>query len=182
MGKRKSEYPVLDIILNRRSLRAMSGKQVSHQDLMSLFEAARWAPSSYDAQPWRFVYAKKNTNYWDAFFGLLTLQNQKWVKSADVLIVVLSRKVFEYNNQPSRTHTFDAGSAWENLALQGTSMGLVVHAMEGFDYDCTRAELAIPEEYDIECMIAVGHPSYEPEEVTDRKSVHEIAFEGRLKV
>ena len=153
---RKVTYPIHPLILNRWSKRAMSGKNISDHELMSIFEAARWAPSSYNNQPWKFLYAKKDTPHWDKFFNLLVEFNQSWAKNAAALVVILSRKNFEHNNKLSRTHNFDAGAAWQNMALQGTSIDLVVHGMEGFSYKKAREELNISEDYDIQAMVAIG--------------------------
>lgn len=184
---RKPEYPINNIFIERWSPRAFSGQLISHEELMSLLEAARWAPSSFNNQPWRFLYAYKTGPYWDIFFNLLVDANKIWVKNAAVLILVISRKNFEYNNLPSRTHSFDAGSAWENLALQAVYSNLAVHALEGFDYEAARTQLHIPDNYSIEAMIAVGkHGSLsvlptqlqEKEHPTDRKPLHELVAEG----
>ncbi len=188
-SQRVAQDPVLDLIINRTSPRAMSGESIAEVDLMSLFEAARWAPSSYNNQPWRLLYARRDGSTWDLYLNLLEPSNKVWVHNAGVLILLISSKVFTYNNSPSRTHNLDAGAAWENLALQGTSMGLVVHGMEGFDYDRARSTLAVPENYDIEMMIAVGKsgkiedlpPQLQAsEKPSDRKPVSEIAFEGKF--
>jgi nitroreductase len=189
MSIRKPQYPINPLFTKRWSPRAMSGELLSTTELMSLFEAARWAPSSYNNQPWRFLYALKNTEYWDLFFNLLVPANQVWVKNGAVLIVVLSRNAFEYNNKPSRTHSFDAGSAWENLALQGADSNLVIHALEGFDYDKARQQLSVPDDYTIEAMIVVGKPGsldvlpeqlQEKEVPSDRKLVEQIIAEGKF--
>jgi nitroreductase len=193
MKNRKPDYPISDIFINRRSTYALSGQLVTDNELMSLFEAARWAPSSHDNQPWRFLYAKKDSRYWDIFFNLLVPANQEWAKNASVLIVIVSHNNFEFNNKPSRTHSFDAGSAWENLALQGSINGLVVHAVEGFDYNKARSDLQIPDDYTVEAMVAVGRPAADPSailspklhardaEPTDRKPVQDIVIEGLFK-
>src|SRR6266542_6594954 len=119
---RKTErHPLYDIhplLLHRWSPRATSGEEISDTELMRLFEAARWAPSSYNGQPWRFIYAKRNTEYWDKFLNLMVDFNKSWAKNATVLVVIVSRKNFEHNEQPSVTHQFDAGAAWENHVLQ----------------------------------------------------------------
>ncbi len=184
---RKAMYPINDMFINRWSPRAMSGKDISHEQLMSLFEAARWAPSSFNGQPWRFIYAHRNTPQWDALYNLMVLANQEWTKNAAVLMVVVSRNSFEYNNKPSRTHSFDAGSAWMSLALQASIMNLVAHGMEGFDYDKARKDLHIPDEYTVEAMIAIGYPGaldvlspelQKKEVLSDRKKVEEFIFEG----
>lgn len=129
MSKRKTNYPVDPIFINRWSPRTISSEMMSDEKLMSLFEATRWAPSSYNSQPWLFIYAKRGTNYWGTFFNLLVPFNQEWAKT---VVVVISRKNFEYNEKPSRTHSFDTSAAWENLALQESIMELVAHGIEGF--------------------------------------------------
>jgi len=157
---------------------------------MGLFEAARWAPSSYNNQPWRFIYAKRNTENWDKIYSLMVEGNKIWAKNASVLVVVVSRKDFEYNEKPARTYQFDAGSAWENLALEATSRGLATHAMQGFDYDKAKVDLEVPENFDVMAMIAIGKrgqkeslPSnlQKNEYPTDRKPLEEIVMEGRFK-
>ncbi|MBI2775317.1 nitroreductase family protein [Candidatus Dependentiae bacterium] len=187
---RKSSYAINPIILNRWSPRAMSGEPLTDKELMQLFEAARWAPSSFNNQPWRFIYAKKNTDSWEKFFNLLVPANQSWAKNAAALVVIISRNNFSYNNKPSRTHTFDTGSAWENLALQGYQDGLVVHGMEGFDYDRAKKELIIPDGYTVEAMCAIGKPGkkedlpkelQENEVPSDRNPLESIVFEGTFK-
>ncbi len=184
---RKPDHDIEPILFHRWSPRAMSGEQISEQELMTLFEAARWAPSSYNAQPWRFLYARRGTVNWDRFFDLMVEFNQSWTKHAAVLVVVVSRKTFESNDQAAPTHSFDAGAAWQNLALQGSTMGLVVHGMQGFDYEKARAVLNIPEHFQVDAMIAVGKPGkredlpedlQEREQPSDRKPVAEIAIEG----
>lgn len=156
MTNRKPEHEINPLILNRWSPRAMSGEELEDNILMSLFEAARWAPSSYNSQPWRFIYAKRNTKDWDKLFNLMDEFNQSWAKNASVLMVVISRINFEHNEKPSRTHSFTTGSAWENLALEASSRGLVAHGMQGFDYDKAKIDLEIPHDYNVEAMIAVG--------------------------
>ena len=190
MNKRKTNYPIDQIFINRWSPRAISPEMMTDKELMTLFEAARWAPSSYNNQPWRFIYAKRGTPAWDIFFNLLVPFNQEWSKNASFLIVVISRKNFEFNEKHSRTHSFDTGAAWQNLSLQGSIMGLVIHGIEGFDYDKARKELNIPENYAIEEMIAIGklgdkkNLSYElqkRETLSDRKKINEFVFEGTFK-
>lgn len=190
MLKRKSEYKINDLILNRWSARAMSGENISSQELMSLFEAARWAPSSYNNQPWRFIFALKNTKAWDNFFDTLTQGNRIWAKNSSVLIVIVSRINFEYNNKPSKTHSFDTGSAMENLLLQGYDMGLVVHPIEGFDYNKIRTIINLPDQYNVEAMIVLGKPGsienlpknlQEVEKPSDRKKLEEIVFKDKFE-
>lgn len=168
----------------------MTGEEISDAELMSLFEAARWAPSSYNNQPWRFIYAKRNTTYWKKFFSLMVEFNQGWAQNAAALVVVISKKTFDHNGNPSRTHSFDAGAAWENLALEGSHRGLVVHGMEGFDYDKAQKELGIPQDYCVEAMIAIGKHApkeslpdalQEREVPSQRKPLKEIVMEGMFR-
>ena len=186
---RISQYPIEKLILNRWSPRAFSGEPITQEQLMTLFEAARWAPSSFNNQPWRFLYGRRDTPQWKLFFDLLVPFNQEWCARAAVLILVISRNNFELNNKPSRTHSFDTGAATENLALQGFAMGLVVHGMEGFDYDRAKKDLTIPADYTVEAMFAVGKhgssdilsPELRAREIpSDRKPLSEIIIEGRF--
>ncbi len=188
--KRTSAYPIDDLLLQRWSPRAMSGASISDEQLMSLFEAARWAPSSYNNQPWRFVYAKRDTPEWQTFFNLLVPFNQSWAKDAAALVIIASRNNFTYNNKPSRTHAFDTGAAWQNLALQGYKDNLVVHAMEGFDYEKAAEVINLPEGHTIHAMIAVGLPGdpaqlpqelQERETPSDREPMQAFVHEGLFK-
>ena len=184
---RQPDHPVETLIYHRWSPRAMSGERLSKAELMRLFEAARWAPSSFNEQPWRFVYAERGGEHWPRFFGLLSEGNRRWAGAAAVLVVVLSRTTFERNGNPSRTHSYDTGAAWQNLALQCSRMGLVVHGMAGFDYEKARDVLEAPAEFSVEAMIAAGRPApvevlpeslREREVPSGRKPVTELAFPG----
>jgi nitroreductase len=186
---RKSLYPINDVFINRSSPRAMSGK-ITKEELLSLFEAARWAPSSYNEQPWRFIYGFRGTDAWDKLFDLLVPFNQSWAKNGSVLVLIVSRKNFSHNNQPSATHSFDTGAAWENITLQGYHMNLVVHGMAGFDYERARKEYNIPDDYQVEAMFVIGRPGkkedlpldlQDKEVPSGRKTVDEFAFEGTFK-
>lgn len=187
---RRIEHKINPLILSRWSPRAMTGEEISNEELMTIFEAARWAPSSYNNQPWRFIYAKRNTMYWDKLFNLMVDFNKSWTKNAAVLVVIVSGKNFEHNKKSSVTHRFDTGAAWENMALQATSMGLAIHGMEGFDYEKARKELGIPNDYDVEAMVAIGRRGekenlpkeiQEREKPSDRKALKEIVMEGKFK-
>lgn len=166
----------------------MSNYKISKKSIMSLFEAAKWAPSSGNEQPWRFVYAMRDSKYWGSFFRLLRKGNRKWCKNASVLVITISKKTWD-DDSSNRTHSFDTGAAWENLALQGRISGLVVHGMEGFDNSKARKILKLSREYSVEMMIAIGKPG-RVEDLSDyqrkhefpkgRKKLGEIVFEGRL--
>jgi len=187
---RKPEYAISHLILSRWSPRAMSGDKITDEELMALFEAARWAPSSYNNQPWRFIYAKRNTDHWNRLFNLMVEFNQSWAKNAAVLIVIISKKTFDHNNQPSITHSFDTGAAWENLALQAESMGLAAHGMQGFDYEKAKKELGIPDSYNVEAMVAIGKIGrkedlskelQEREVPSGRKPLKDLIMGGKFK-
>ena len=184
---RQPDHSSAPIFHRRWSPRAMSGEMLSASETSTLFEAARWAPSCFNEQPWRFLYARPGTSHWDKFFDLMVEGNQRWAKNAALLVVVISRETFERNDTPSPTHSYDAGAAWQNFALQGSKNGLVVHGMAGFDYDAAREKLGVPHGYRVEAMIAVGKPGRledleekirEREVPSDRKPVAEFAFEG----
>jgi nitroreductase len=190
MSIRKPDHKILDLILNRHSPRAMSGEAISHEELMQLFEAARWAQSSYNNQPWRFIYAHRDTPEWKQLFDLLVPFNQSWNKNGAVLVVVVSANNFAHNSNPSRTHSFDTGAACENMSLQAEGMGLVCHGMEGFDYDRAQKELNIPADYTVEAMFGIGRPGKkedlppglaEREELSERKPVESFIFEGTMQ-
>ena len=185
--RRKSNYKINEIIFNRWSARAMSGEGLSDDELMPLFEAARWAPSSFNNQPWRFIYTKKNSEYWNKFFILLSEFNQQWCKNAAALILVISKNNFDHNNKPSITHSFDTGAACENLALEGHSKGLVVHIMQGFDYEKAKEVFEISNNYKVEAMIAIGKKGNKEnltenlknkEVISDRKPLNQIVFKN----
>lgn len=183
-GPRKAEYPVEKIFISRWSPRAFTGDVVSKKQLMSLFEAARWAPSSYNLQPWRFIFALKDTPGWQKIFNTLVPFNQSWAKDAGALIAVLSQ--LAPNGQEMPSHSFDTGAATENLALQADAMGLAAHAMAGFDKKAAKEALSIPDGYEIEAIMAVGKQApkdklpkefQERELPSDRKKIAELVFE-----
>jgi nitroreductase len=165
----------------------MSGEALSNEEIHALFEAARWAPSCMNSQPWRFLYAIKNTPNWEPFFNLLKDTNKLWCVNAGILIVMAAKKTF--NDRVSPTFAFDTGAAWENLALQATLMGLVCHGMAGFDYEAAKTALDLPDDYQVLAMAALGRPGRKedlPEVLREREkpgsrlSVEEFAFEGKL--
>jgi nitroreductase len=189
--KRKAEHPVDKLFIDRWSPRAMSGEPIPENELMTLFEAARWAPSCFNNQPWRMLYARRDTPNWPLFFNLLVDFNQSWCKNAAALVLFISKKTFDHNGKPAVTHSFDAGAAWENMALQGFMKGFVVHGMQGFDYDRAKTELAVPDEYQVEAMVAVGLPGdlsqlppalRKKEEPNDRRPLAKTICEGPFKL
>jgi nitroreductase len=190
MNERKAEHKILDLILNRWSPRAMTGEKMPQETLNQLFEAARWAPSSYNAQPWRFIYAHKDTEAWHKLYNLQVDFNKQWSKNSSVLVLVLSYKLFDFNKTFNLNHSFDTGSAVENLCLQAYSMNLAVHGMAGFDYEKAREVFNIPQDYNIEAMYAISYPAdpkvlpkelQDKEVISQRKSIDKFIFENEFK-
>lgn len=174
------------IFIERWSPRAMSGQAIDDAQLWSLLEAARWAPSSYNEQPWRFLYAHRNTPEWNLLFDVLVPFNQAWCKNAAVLMIIVSDTRSSHGGT-NACASFDTGAAWQNLSLQGSLMGLVVHGMSGFDYEKARMALNIPEYCTIEAMCAIGIPGdvkelpeymQNMEKPSGRKPIKELACKG----
>lgn len=187
-GQRKSEYPVSPLFLNRWSTRAFSTRKVSDQDLYTILEAAHWAPSSYNDQPWRFIVAKTEEQL-STFHSFLNEFNLTWASSAPVLIVVASDKLRE-NGDPNGAHAFDAGAAWASLAIQATILGLHTHAIGGFDRNKARDILNVPDHIELHAVIALGYlgdKSVLPEAIqqrevpNDRRPLNELVFEGKFE-
>jgi nitroreductase len=159
-NSRKADHPASQIFLDRWSPRSFTDEAIPDETLMTLFEAARWAPSSYNSQPWCFLYAKRDDADFTKFLGLLSERNQSWAKKAAVLLILVSKTTMRPpgsdKDMPARTHSLDTGAAWANFALQASMSGWHAHGMAGVDYERARAELNVPEGYHIECAIAVG--------------------------
>lgn len=155
---RRADHPIDTLFLDRWSPRAMTGEPIDEAELLTLFEAARWAPSSGNSQPWRFLYARRDTEHWPVFFDLLAEGNRTWCHRAAALIVFISRTTREETGRPLVTHSYDTGAAWMSLALQGWMRGLVVHGMAGFDYARAKTTLHVPDDFSVEAMAAVGRP------------------------
>lgn len=186
---RQSTYPILALLISRVSSRAFSQERLSEEELMTLFEAARWAPSAYNNQPCRFLFARRGDKEWESFFDTLVDFNKSWCKNADTLVAVISRNNFTHNNKPSRTAPFDTGAAWMSLALEAHARNIVAHAMEGFNYDALKKNLDIPDSYTIQAMIAIGKKGdkealptelKEREVASDRRPLSSIISEGKF--
>ncbi|ELZ24862.1 nitroreductase [Halosimplex carlsbadense 2-9-1] len=186
---RDPDHDVAPVFVNRWSPRAMTGESVAEADLLALFEAARWAPSSRNNQHWRFVYAERDDEAWESYLDLLAEGNRTWAVDAGALLVVVSKTTFDYNGEPAGTHSFDTGAAWQNLALEATRRGLATHPIGGFDHEGAAELVDLPDEFEVEAMVAVGHrgdPETLPEDLRERevpkgrKPVEEITFEGRF--
>ncbi|MEI9930295.1 MAG: nitroreductase family protein [Rhizomicrobium sp.] len=157
---RSAQHPVHDIFLERWSPRAFTGEAIPQAVLNTILEAGRWAPSAFNAQPWRFVYARRDTADWDRLFGLLAPFNQLWCRNAAALIFVFSKTTFRApgkdEDEASRSHAFDAGAAWAHIALQTTLLGWHAHAMLGFDHEAALSALKAPIAYRAQAAIAIG--------------------------
>ena len=154
-----------------------SQERLTESELNSLFEAARWAPSCFNEQPWFFL-LPRNDEERETFFRLLVPGNQKWVGSASLLCYAVARRRFKYNDKPNYHHAFDTGAAWASLALQAQSMGLSAHAMAGYDHENAYEKLKVDrKEYAVLAAIAIGRPTAaarEKEERTERKPLTEV--------
>ncbi|HEX4765071.1 MAG TPA: nitroreductase family protein [Lichenihabitans sp.] len=191
---RRSDYPIDPVFLERWSPRAFTGAPMSEVELLGLIEAARWAPSASNVQPWRFLYARRDTAPWDRFLGLLNPSNQAWAKTASALLFVVSMqtRIPQGSDKavPSRSASFDAGAAWMSVALQARHAGWDAHGMIGFDAERAIDELAVPEGCRVEAAVAIGRradPSVLPEPLrarerpNDRLPLSAIVMEGGFR-
>lgn len=186
---RESTYPIQFSLLSRVSTRAFSEERLSEAELMELFEAARWAPSSYNNQPWRFVYARRGEPEWDTLFNALVDFNKSWCKNADTLVAIISRQNFEHNGKPAVTASLDTGAAWMSLAFEAHARDMVAHGMEGFDYEALKKALKIPDGFKVEAMAAIGkvgdkeslpQPLKDKETPSTRKALKDFVAKGNF--
>ena len=161
MSPRTPDHEIDPLFLDRWSPRAFDGSDIPDEDLARMFEAARWAPSAVNSQPWRFLYAKRGDPNWDTFLSLLIPWNQSWAHSASVLIFVVSDSLPFTDKETgapasSHTHSYDTGAAWVSLALQATRMNYLAHGMSGIQMELAREALRLPDRYRLEAACAVG--------------------------
>jgi len=191
MTERVADHPIDRLFLDRWSPRAFTGEAISEPQLLTFLEAGRWAASSYNSQPWRFVWARRDTPHWERFLSLLIEFNQGWAKNASALVFIASKSTLlppgKDKEIPSHSHSFDAGAAAACMALQAHLSGWAVHGMTGVKFDEAFAALGLPEGYRLEAAFAVGRrgdksllPDYlqAREEPNERISLSELAFEG----
>jgi len=188
--KQADTHPnVHELIRSRWSPRAFSQRDVSNEDLKAILEAARWAASSNNEQPWRFFVARKQNGADHArLLDTLVPANQAWANKAPVLIIMAAKRTFSHNGTPNYYGLHDAGQALAHLMLQATALGLHAHAMAGFDREKARKEIGIPDDYDIGAAVVLGYlgdPDQLPENKREpelakrqRKPLNEIAFGG----
>jgi nitroreductase len=188
---RQPAHPVEPLFVERWSPRSFTGEPVPDAVLQSAFEAARWAPSASNVQPWRFLVARRGDAHWDEFIGLLAPRNALWASQASALIVILSYRLVERRGEivENVSHSFDAGAAWTNFAHQALLLGWHTHGIGGFDRKATRERLGIPDEFAVETIVALGriggldtlhgdfHASEKP---NGRRPLDETVFAGRL--
>ena len=150
--------PVLDVIKSRRSRRAYSDRLVEPEKIHSLFEAARWAPSSLNEQPWFYIYATRDQALWQSIFDALNEGNKVWARHAPLLVCSFARKNFIRFNSPNPSAGYDLGAANAFLSLQAAHLGLNVHQMAGFDTRIIVKNLNVPEKYEPVIIMAIGYP------------------------
>jgi len=186
-----TQQAIHELLANRWSGRAYDADQsVSKEQVVSLLEAARWAPSCFGDQPWRYVVCNKadNLQAWQAAFDCLVPGNQGWAVNAPVLLLICADTLFGHNDKPNKWAAYDTGAATENLCLQATALGLMAHQMGGFDADKARATFNVPERFQILAMVTVGYQasvdglSGEVKErelaARSRKPLEELFFNG----
>ena len=191
---RTAGHPIDPMFLERWSPRAFTGETLDKADLLTMLEAARWAPSSYNSQPWRFAYALRDTPHWDRLLDLLVPFNRSWAGGASALVILISNSLMRPpgsdKDVPSPTHSFDTGTASGYFALQANKMGWHVHGMIGFDRERAFADLNVPVGYRVEAAYTVGRlgdPAGLPENLRDRERPNsrtplaELAFEGSFR-
>lgn len=190
---RIADHPIDQLFIDRWSPRAFTGEPLPQADLATMIEAARWAPSAFNSQPWRFVYAHYGTPAFADLLDALIPFNQAWARNASVLLFAVSSPTFtrpgKSETQISVSHSFDTGAAFAHLALQATRLGWFAHGMGGFDHGKARAAMAVPTDHRIEAAVAIGRigaldvlPDYlrKQEVPSGRRLMSEILFEGRF--
>lgn len=153
-----NKYPIIDEVKNRWSPVIFSNKPVEKEKIFSMFEAARWAPSSFNEQPWAFIYAtKENPEEYNKLLNCIFEGNAEWAKDAPLLIIAFAKTRHDRNGKPNKHAWFDVGHAVSNLSAQATAMDLYLHQMGGFDAAKTNEIYDVPENYEPVVAIAIGN-------------------------
>jgi nitroreductase len=176
-----TRYPVIDLIKQRWSARAFSEKELSEEQLLTLIEAASWAPSSMNEQPWRYRYALRGTEAFNQMLDCLLPGNQSWAGNAAALIFCSAKRLFSQNGKPNHYALHDTGMANGFLTLQATQMDIYGHIMAGYDKEKTRATLALGDEDEDVCFFALGYLG-DPEQLDEPFKTREITPRSRKAV
>lgn len=176
MRKAEREGVCDKMFRERWSPRSFSGDSIPPTQFNMILDAARFAPSSYNEQEWRFVWADRNK--WEKLFSFLVSANQEWCSNASHLVLVCARNNYTKNSKPNHVASFDVGLAVQNMLLQSHMLGIGGHVMGGFDAELARSELKIPSDFDVLVMIAFGIYKEAGENITGRKTLDEIAREA----
>lgn len=176
---RPNPHQISEDLLYRWSPRVMSGEALAETDLLPLLEAARWAPSGRNLQPWRFYYALRGDMRFESLFCLLSEHNQRWCAQAGALLVLVSQNSLD--GRPLRSHSLDSGMAFQNFAIEATRRGLAVHPIGGFDRLGMEALLGLGDDFSIEIMIALGKPGNpaaleSDRDISQRNAIEAFAF------
>ncbi len=175
MEHREAQENIHNLLRRRWSPRSFEPTLLTEAEIESLFQAARWAPSASNRQPWRFVYAtKEQPALFEKLVSLLVKENAIWAKDAPFIMVIFSRSVSEETGKPQAGHLYDTGLAMGQLVLQATSLGLHVHQMAGFTAEKANDLLAVPMDFQPIAMAVVGHvadPNLLPEPLAQREKV-----------
>lgn len=190
---RTADHAIDPKFLDRWSPRAFDEKPITEEELMTVLEAGRWAPSAFNAQPWRFLYAQRDTPEFKTFLGILIEYNQQWAHRAAALVFLVSNTLMapgkDGTQKPHRTHSFDTGAAWACMALEARRLGLYAHGMSGFDPERAPKELGVPDSWHVDAVFALGRTTdasvlsesfRAKEHPSDRRPLAETAFRGRF--
>jgi nitroreductase len=185
-----NNFQILETLRQRWSPRAFSDRMVEKEKLQSIFEAARWAPSSMNEQPWRFIVGIKGDDSWQRIYDSLVQWNQQWAGNAPVLIMNLGKKTFAYKGRPNGTYQYDTGQAVAMMTIEAQNLGLYAHQIGGFSQQKAAEVLQIPEDYHPISITALGYygdPSSLPEDIQEseqaerkRHLLQDIVFSGKF--
>lgn len=190
--RQEADDRIVPLIVERWSPRSFDASDIPQTDLDVIFEAAGWAPSAYNIQPWMFLYARRGDAHWDDFFSGLVEFNQKWADDASVLLYIVSdtkQRKDDGSTSDNHSHSFDCGAAWAMMALQARHMGYYTHGMTGLHFDKATEMLGIPEDHRLEAAVAIGRKApkenlpeqfHEKEQPNGRDPVGDFAINGKF--
>lgn len=179
--RKELKFPVLKEIETRWSGRSFADQELNKETLLQVLEAARWAPSSYNEQPWKFVVGKKGSNIFDKLYSTLSPMNQVWAKNAGALILVLTRTTLERNDKPNKYAWYDTGASVAFLSIEAERLGLNVHQMGGFDHQAAKELFKVEEPFEVVSSIAIGHRG-EPQNLSEDLKNRELAPQRRKEM